>query len=56
VVRVTEVPEAAVQPDPVPAWVYRLDVRPPARHGGWRRAVRILHPLRRPRIRRRRAA
>ncbi len=31
--------EAPVQ---VPAWVYRLDLDPPARHGGWRRAIRIL--------------
>jgi hypothetical protein len=27
----------------VPAWVYRLDLVPPARHDGWRRAIRILH-------------
>ena len=33
-----ESPETPV----VPAWVYRLDVNPPARHDGWRRAIRIL--------------
>lgn len=38
----------------VPAWVFRLDVEPPARHDGWRRAIRILHVRRLPVARRRR--
>jgi hypothetical protein len=42
----------AVAPEPldaptIPAWVYRLDVDPPARHDGWRRAIRVLR-VRRP--------
>jgi len=38
----------------IPAWVYRLDVEPPARHDGWRRAIRVLVVKRRPATRRRR--
>jgi hypothetical protein len=44
-------PEA---PAKVPAWVFRLDVDPPARHDGWRRAIRILRVRRPSQIRRRR--
>jgi hypothetical protein len=44
----------AEAPETVPAWVYRLDVDPPARHDGWRRAIRILHVRRVPAGRRRR--
>ena len=39
-------PEAIEAPK-VPAWVFRLDMDPPARHDGWRRAIRILR-IRRP--------
>lgn len=39
-----EPPEASPA---IPAWVYRLDVEPPARHEGWRRAVRALQLRRR---------
>ncbi len=42
----TDLPPAEA-PARVPAWVYRLDVEPPARHDGWRRAIRILR-VRRP--------
>jgi hypothetical protein len=29
-------------PVTVRGWVYRLEVEPPARHDGWRRAIRVL--------------
>jgi len=46
---------AEVKPDiaRVPAWVYRRDVEPPARHEAWRRAVRILRVRRPPHAARR---
>lgn len=47
--------EAPWEVVPIPAWVYRLDIEPPARHEGWRRAVRILHVRRQAHPRRRRA-
>jgi hypothetical protein len=43
---------AEAAPDRVPAWVYRLDVEPPARHESWRRAIRILRVRRSPAARR----
>ncbi len=46
-------PAPAEALEKVPAWVYRLDLDPPARHDGWRRAIRILH-VRRPPVGRRR--
>jgi hypothetical protein len=49
-----EAPLAQEAPAKVPAWVYRLDVDPPARHEAWRRAIRILHVRRSPGVRRRR--
>ena len=42
-------------PVTVPAWVYRLDIDPPARHQAWHRAIRILRVRRSPQVRRRRA-
>lgn len=41
-------------PARVPAWVYRLDLEPPARHQSWHRAIRILRVRRSPGTRRRR--
>jgi hypothetical protein len=50
----TELPGGSERPVTVPAWVYRLDAEPPARHDGWRRAIRILHVRRQTLGRRRR--
>jgi hypothetical protein len=54
----TEAAEPAAVPTEAPAkvppWVYRLDVDPPARHDGWRRAIRSLRIGRAAQSRRRR--